>query len=222
MVGSLQCSRQDRAIYLCFYHSYLSNHARFQADYRLRYYHPRNSSHRCKNGWYAHVPPIPLLSKAKPSMVAKGGKRVQNLHSPCHMSLTSQAHVDSHSVCAIPLSISTVKHTSLTLYLLLSSNPPRFYACKRLLSRQFGHGRVSFSPPSRWLLPGQAWWPACACTHAACGAFSFLSWRGQRGAGRIRNSRRGIHPLLPFALTGWAGFSCGWGFFLSPPEFCFS
>nr|DAM64793.1 MAG TPA: hypothetical protein [Caudoviricetes sp.] len=49
-------------------------------------------------------------------MVAKGGKRVQILYSPCHMSLTSQAHEDSHGVCVIPLSVPTVKHRLLTLY----------------------------------------------------------------------------------------------------------
>lgn len=124
--------------------------------------------------------------------LSKVGRRVQNLYSPCHMSLTSQAHVDSHSVCAIPLSISTVKHRLLTLCLLLSSNLPKFCGCIRLLSRPCGHGRVSFSPPSHWHLPCRAWWPVYGGTHGACGAFSFLSWRGQRGGGRIRNSRRGI------------------------------
>lgn len=152
---------------------------------------PKQDANRCQYTLRMAMA-FPQRSKVKPSMVAKGGRRLQNLYSPCHMSLTSQAHVDSHSACAIPLSVSTVKHRLLTLYLWLSSNPPRFYAYKRLLSHPCGHGRVSFSPPSHWLLPCQAWWPVYGGTHAECGAFSFLSWRGQRVSGRIHSSRRGI------------------------------
>lgn len=46
--------------------------------------------------------------------MAKGGRRIQILYSPCHMSLTSQAHEDSHGLCVIPLSVPTVKQLTQT------------------------------------------------------------------------------------------------------------
>lgn len=35
--------------------------------------------------------------------MAKVGRRVQNLYSPCPMSLTSQAHVGAHAATLLPL-----------------------------------------------------------------------------------------------------------------------
>nr|DAE71050.1 MAG TPA: SCA7, zinc-binding domain [Caudoviricetes sp.] len=47
--------------------------------------------------------------------MAKVGKKLQILYSPCHISLTCQAHTNAHAAAFLPLFPQSVKHKLLTL-----------------------------------------------------------------------------------------------------------